>query len=210
MEAEPLPDKQEAKEAPDSPRGAPEKTQPPVSGLRYESPAELFSVIPQIKKLVQHRPREEEDALGFLGRLRSSSTPEEAVTYAAFAARPKMAVWWGYECVRNLPDDLSESDRALMELVARWTTYPDADNRFAAMRRALYEVPRTPAVSLALAVGWSGGPIAPNDPAPVPIWRCPRAINSAVLSCLSKVDLDRRPVLLARFIDLSAAMFRVY
>ena len=63
---------------------------------------------------------------------------------------------------------------------------------------------------LALAVGWSGGQIAPNDPAPVPIWRAPRSINSAVLSCLSKVDLDRRSVLLARFIDLSANLFRVY
>ncbi len=190
--------------------GAIEKTQPPVSGLRYPTPSELFTAIPQIKKLVQHRPREDEDAMGFLGRLRSSTTPEESVTYAAFAARPKMAIWWGYECVRALPDELSDSDRELMEIVARWTTYPDNENRYAALRASLWETPRTPAVMLALAVGWSGGQIAPNDPAPVPIWRAPRSINSAVLSCLSKVDLDRRSVLLARFIDLSANLFRVY
>ena len=187
-----------------------EKTQPPVSGLRYETPYELFQAIPQIKKLCQHRPREDEDSMGFLGRLRSSTTPEEAVTYAAFAARPKMAIWWGYECIRTLPDELSDSDRDLMEKVARWTTYPDAENRYRVMRAALWQVPKTSAVMLGLAVGWSGGPVSPNDPAPIPAWRAPRSINSAVLSCLSKVDLDKRSVLLARFIDLSAAMFRVY
>lgn len=189
---------------------AAEKTQPPVSALRYESPAELYTAIPQIKRLIQHRPREDEDAMAFLSRLRSSTTPEEAVTYTAFAARTKMAIWWGYECVRTLPDELTETDRELMEMVAHWTTYPDAENRYKTMRAALWQTPRTPAVMLALAVGWSGGQIAPNDPAPVPLWRSPRSINSAVLSCLSKVDLDKRSVLLARFIDLSAALFRVY
>lgn len=187
-----------------------EKTQPPVSALRYDTPQELYTAIPQIKRLVQHRPREDEDSMTFLARLRSSTTPEEAVTFTAFAARPKMAIWWGYECVRTLPDELSDGDRELMEKVALWTTYPDAENRYQAMRAALWVVPRTPAVMLALAVGWSGGPISPNDPAPVPVWRSPRSINSAVLSCLSKVDLDQRSVLLARFIDLSAALFRVY
>lgn len=187
-----------------------DKTQPPVSALRYETPHELYSEIPQIKRLLQHRPREDEDSMAFLSRLRSSTTPEEAVTYTAFAARPKMAIWWGYECVRNLPDDLSETDRALMEKVATWTTYPDAQNRYNAMQMALWQTPRTPAVLLAMAVGWSGGPLSPNDPAPIPNWRTPRSVNSAVLSCLSKVDLDQRSVLLARFIDLSAALFRVY
>ncbi len=203
-------DKRPPDDAPEAGSEKSEKTQPPVSALRYDSPAELFAAIPQVKKLMQHRPREEEEAMSFLSRLRASTTPEEAVTYTAFAARPKMAIWWGYECVRTLPDELSDTDRILMELVAKWTTYPDAENRFRCMRKALWERPKTPAVMLALAVGWSGGPIAPNDPAPVPLWRAPRSINSAVLSCLSKVDLDRRSILLARFIDQAAALFRVY
>jgi len=188
-----------------------DKTRPPVSALRYETPHELFTAIPQIRSLTQHRPRNaEETSEEFVERLRSSSTPEEAVTFTAFAAQPKMAIWWAYECLRTMPTELSQQDRALMEMIAHWTTNPVDANRYRAMREALYAPKKTPAVFLGLAVGWSGGPIAPNDPATVPVFRAPRAINSAVLSCLAHVSLDQRPIHLARHIDLGASLFRVY
>ncbi len=188
----------------------PEKTRPPESALRYETPSELYVAMPQVRQLTQHRPRENEDGMEFLARLRSSTTPEESVTYTAFAAQPKMAIWWGYECLRMSSEDLIPDDRELMELIANWTTYPDAENRFRVMKHALWAPNRTPAVLLGLAAGWSGGPMAPNDPAPVPVSRAPKAINSAVLSSLAKVDLSQRPIQLARFIDLAVSLFRVF
>lgn len=187
-----------------------EKTQPAISALRYETPSELYAAMPQIRTLMQHRPQDDESAVAFLARLRSSTTPEEAVTCTAFAARAKMAIWWAYECLRTMPTELSQPDRALMEMIAHWTTNPVDANRYRAMREALYAPKKTPAVFLGLAVGWSGGAIAPNDPATVPIFRAPRAINSAVLSCLAHVSLDQRPIHLARHIDLGASLFRVY
>lgn len=188
----------------------PDKTQPPGSVLRYDSPAELYRALPYVGQLTQHRPREDEDGLSFLLRLRGSTTPEEAVTFTAFAALPKMAIWWGYECVRLAGDELSPADRKIMELVANWTTYPDNENRYRAMQASLFNPVSSPANFLALAVGWSGGPIAPNDPAPVPVFRSPRAINTAVLSCLAKADLAQRSRRLARFIDQAESLFRVY
>ncbi|OBY24192.1 hypothetical protein A9D60_24655 [Leisingera sp. JC1] len=187
-----------------------EKTQPPVSALRFDRPYALYQSMPQLSRLIQNQPQEQEDGLAFLMRLRASTTPEDAVTFTAFAAQPKMAVWWGYECMRLAADLISEDDRRMMELVATWTTYPDDENRFRAARAALYAPVRSPAVFLGLAVAWSGGAIAPNDPAPVPEHRAPRAINSAVLSCLSKAALADRPVRLARFIDLAAPLFRTF
>jgi hypothetical protein len=188
----------------------PDKTLPPLSALRYETPSDLYSAMPQVSQLTQNRPRAEEDGLEYLLRLRASTTPEEAVTFTAFAALPKMAIWWGYECLRLAGDDLTPADRAMMELVATWTTYPDDENRYRAAKAALYAPVRSPAVFLGLAVGWSGGPIAPNDPAPVPTHRTPRAINSSVLSCLARADLRRRPIRLARFIDQAGSLFRAY
>lgn len=188
----------------------PDKTQPPVSALRYATPAELYKAMPQVMHMTQHRPREAEDGIDFLMRLRASTTPEEAVTFTAFAALPKMAIWWGYECLRLSGDELTPADRAMMELVANWTNYPDNENRYRAMKTALYAPVRSPAVFLGLAVGWSGGPIAPNDNAQVPAHRAPRAVNSAVLSCLARADLQQRPVRLARFIDQAVSLFRVY
>lgn len=188
----------------------PDKTQPPVAALRYETPTELYDSMPQVAQLTLNRPREEESALEYLLRLRASTTPEEAVTFTAFAAMPKMGVWWGYECLRLSGDELSAEDRQMVELVANWTQYPDNENRYRAMKMALYAPVRTPAMYLGLAVGWSGGPIAPNDPAGVPAHRTPRALNTAVLSCLARADIQRRPIRLARFIDQAATLFHVY
>lgn len=187
-----------------------DKTQPPMSALRYETPFELYAAMPQLKQMTQHRPREEEEAVAYLERLAGSTTPEESVTYSAFAAVPAMAIWWAYECLRVASDEMSNADRELMEHVANWCSYSDAENRYRVMSRSLYAPQRTPAVFLGLAVGWSGGPIAPNDNGAVPAHRAPRAINSAVLSCLARAELQQRPVRLARFIDQASALFRPF
>ena len=187
-----------------------EKTRPPVGALRYETPMDLFAALPQVADLTQHRPREGEDGLAFLGRLRSSTTPEEAVTFTAFAALPQMAIWWAHECLRSMPDYLDQNDRKMLELVAAWITEPSTYQRHKIMKEALWAPGRAPTIMLGLAVGWSGGSIAPNDPAPVPPYRTPKAINTSVLSCLARADLSRRPILLARFIDMAESLFRVY
>ncbi|KHA53941.1 DUF6931 family protein [Sulfitobacter geojensis] len=185
----------------------PDKTQPPLAALRYATPSELYAKMPHVSQLTLHRPDVAERAIEYLYRLRASTTPEEAVTYTAFATMPKMGVWWGYECLRLSGDDLSAADRQMMELVANWTQYPDNENRYRAMKAALYAPVLTPATYLGLAVGWSGGSIAPNDPAGVPAHRGPRALNTAVLSCLAQSDLQSRPIRLARFIDQASVLY---
>ena len=133
-----------------------DKTRPPTGALRYETPQDLYAALPQLAELTQHRPREGEDALAYMSRLRSSTTPEEAVTYTSFAALPQMAIWWGHECLRCMPEALDKRDRALMEMIAAWVASPTQDYRHQIMREALWAPARSPAVMLGLAVGWSG------------------------------------------------------
>ncbi|MGH1330370.1 MAG: DUF6931 family protein [Paracoccaceae bacterium] len=187
-----------------------EKTRPPAGNTRFDTPADLYAAIPQIAELTQQRPTLGEDAFSYLIRLRSGTTPEEAVTFPAFALAPQTAIWWGHECLRTMPDYLNGADRDMMEGVMHWVKDPSTYNRHYLMREALWAPTRSPAVLLALAVGWSGGSIAPNDPAPVPLHRAPRSINSSILSCLARADLSRRSVFLARFIDMAEALVRVY
>lgn len=194
-----------------SPTGEdPDKTLPPLTALRCAMPVELYATMPVLGKLTRHRPQADEDNFDYLSRLRGSDTPEEAVTFTAFAALPKMAIWWGYECLRVSEPGLSREDRAMLQQIARWTAEPVSELRFDVMRAALWAEHRTPTVLLGLALGWSGGPAAPNDPTPVPLQRCPRAINAAVLSSLANNELARRPVLLGRFGELAVSMFRIY
>ena len=185
-------------------------TQPPVSSLRYETPAELYAEIPQIATLTQNRPQEDEGNFDYLRRLSGSTTPEEAITFTSFAAHPKMAIWWAYECIRTTSDVMDQPDRHLMEKIANWISYTCDENRYEAIRNALWAPRRSPAVCLALAVGWSGGAIAPNDLAPVPQHKAPRAINAGLLSCIARSDFTNRSVQMARFIDQAATLYRVY
>lgn len=185
-------------------------TQPPLASLRYETPVALYQSIPQIASLTQNRPREGEENFHYLLRLKGSTTPEEAITFTAFAAQPKMAIWWAYECIRSTSDSMDQADRQLMEHCANWISYACDENRYTAIRNALWAPRRSPAVFLALAVGWSGGPIAPNDLGPVPQHKSPRAINAGVLSCIARSDFANRSVQMARFIDQAATLFRVY
>lgn len=187
-----------------------EKTRPPVAVLRYQTLAELYEAIPQVKDMTHVRPRPPEEAQDFLFRLRRSDTPEEGVTLTAFAFVPKLSIWWGHECLRTIPEVLSPTDRTMMEMIARWIGEPTSENRHAVMKEALWAPERSPGVHLGLAVGWSGGSIAPNDPAPVPLHRSPRAINTAVLSCLASAAISRRTIYLTRFMDVAQSLFKVY
>lgn len=187
-----------------------EKTRPPMGLLRYDSPQSLFINLPQIAELTQQRPRPTEDSLTFLTRLRDSPTPEDAVTFTAFAALPQTAIRWGYECLRLMADHLDPMDRPMMELIAAWLQHPATNMRQRIARDALWAPSRSPSVMLGLAVAWSGGPIAPNDPLPAPLHRSPRAVNSAVLTCLARSDLSRRSRYLVRFVDMAERLFRAY
>lgn len=185
-------------------------TQPPVSVLRYTTPAELYTALPQISELTQLRPTEDEDHLSFLVRLYESPTPEEIVTFTAFAAQPKVAVWWGNECLRNLRSDFSSHDQELLAMIADWSSSGEIETRYAIMKAALFAPRRTAAVQLGLAAGWAGAQIAPNDPAPIPPHRTPRGVNAAVLSALAQCHLGNRWSHMAKLNRLAESIFRSY
>lgn len=187
-----------------------DKTRPPMPTLRYLTLPDLSAAIPQVDELIQQRHRPPEDAQDYMWRLRRSETPEDAITLAAFAFQPKYAIWWGHECLRAMPEVLSDLDRHLMQGVAKWLGNPSVEHRHAVMRDALWAERKVPAVHLALAVGWSGGGIAPNDPASAPLHRCPRAINTSVLSCLAEGNVSRRGIYYAHFMDVAQSLFNVY
>lgn len=187
-----------------------EKTRPPRRTLRADRPAELFAQLDRLPELVKLRPRPDENGLQFLTRLRGSTTPEEAVTYTAFAALPVAAVGWGYECLRMMAEQLDPGERHMMHQIADWLAEPTTTRRHAIMRQALWAPVRNPSVFLALAVGWASGGPAPNDPEPSPPHKTPVAINSAVLSCLARVQIRQRSVYMARFLDMAETLFRAY
>lgn len=185
-----------------------ERTRPPESALRFATPAELYAAMPELAELTQARPRASESHIEYLSRLAASTTPEEAVTFTAFAIRPRQAIWWAHDCLRQLSQGMGADEAGLMHRVAEWLDAPTTWSRQILMQEALWFPSRTPVVYLALATGWSGGPVAPNDLTRTPPALCPRTLNSAVLSALARSGLAERSVNLAQIISTAQATLR--
>lgn len=186
-----------------------EQTLPPARAIRFDRVTDLYAEMPEIAKFIQTPPEAEEGYRGFLERLRASATPEEAVTFTAFALQPKAGIKWGMECVASLIPDMGPEDTGLMTLISDWLDDPSSENRWKTLEPALFAPRRSPAVYLGLGVGWSGGPLAPNDLVTVPGWRAPRAIGSAVMRAVGQMRTEHRGESLDFVLDRAAGLFRL-
>lgn len=185
-------------------------TLPPQQTLRFNTPGDLYSAIPETESFIKQKPNDGEDTVSFFQRLSASDTPEDAVAFTAFASEMRDAVSWGLMAIQEVSPDLGPDDLHLLNWVSQWLAYPSNDLRWQAMQLAMFAPQRTSAVFLGLAVGWSGGPIAPNDPSTPPPWRGPRAVNAAVMTAICSSDLDARSAKLTQVLDLANGVFQVY
>ncbi|WP_299287452.1 hypothetical protein [uncultured Tateyamaria sp.] len=187
-----------------------EQTLPPARAIRFDRVADLFGRVPQIEEFMHERPQGDEGYRGFLDRLRSSQTPEDAITFTAFAIEPKVAIQWGLDCVLAIQGDLTPEETMLVNWIAEWLEEPTTDARWKTLQMAMFAQRRTAVVHLGMAVGWSGGPLAPNDLVTVPPWRAPRAISAAVLRAIGQVQTEHRQATLDHVLDRAAGLFRIH
>jgi len=176
--------------------------------LRFERAAELFEAYPEIAEDMDALPDPDIGTLAFLDSLVASSTPEEAITFAAHALTRRYSVWWGHECLRHLSGQLNEADRTMLAHAARWVGDPAESNRIAAQTAAMSAPAKTPGVWIALGAAWSGGSLGPPDlpavpPSPV---LTGRAVNAGVLSVLARVDQSGRARVLAGFVQMARVL----
>ena len=186
-----------------------EQTLPPARAIRFDRVSDLYAEMPEIAKFIETPVEKDEGYRGVLERLRASSTPEEAVTFTAFALQSKAGIKWGMECVTSLIPDMAPEDTRLMNLVSEWLDDPTSENRWKTLEIALFAPRRSPAVYLGLAVGWSDGPLAPNDLVTVPAWRAPRALSSAVMRAVGQMRTEHRGESLDFVLDRAAGLFRL-
>ncbi|MEO0401526.1 MAG: hypothetical protein AAF214_04050 [Pseudomonadota bacterium] len=187
-----------------------EQTLPPARAIRFDRVADLFDQVPQMGGFMDERPQGDEGYRSFLERLRTSQTPEDAVTFTAFAIEPKAAIQWGMDSVLAIQGDLSPEDTQLVNWIAEWLDEPGSETRWKTLQMAMFAPRKTAVVHLGLAVGWSGGPLAPNDLVTVPAWRAPRAISASVLRAIGQVHTEHRQASLDHVLDRAAGLFRIH
>ena len=183
-------------------------TTEPANGLRVQVTSELFAAIPSMADHIAKPPEPGVHCLDYLRRLRLGATPEEAVTFMAYALSPRHAVWWGHECLKAAPELLTEQDTAMLELVVAWVAQQDDDSRYAALDAGQGAEINGPGVWLALAIGWSGGSISGPGlpPVPPPIGVMGLAMNVGLQSALARVPQDKRRRMLDHYIGMAEVL----
>jgi hypothetical protein len=144
---------------------------------------------------------------GFLEALLEGRQFPSALSFVAHALPPREAVWWGCLCLRQASgSELPPPDAAAVRAVAEWVLDPTEERRRATAVLAEERGIGTPAGSLATAVAWTGGSLAPPNPK-IPVvppgpWLPAKAVSGAVLLASAKVDPVRIPDVQRSFIEL--------
>lgn len=186
----------------------PPRTTAPCPGLRLQGAADLFQAMPPLEGLVLARPLPGQHCLDFLRQLVGGRTPEEALTFMAFALPARHGVWWGHECLKALPEFLTPQDQEMMQLIATWVAEQDDTSRYAALEAGLRADVHGPGVWLALGAGWSGGSISGKGLPPVaaPVGATGQALNAAINSALARVALDKRRRTIDHFTSMAEVL----
>ncbi len=185
-----------------------DRTQPPPRNLRFPLVMDLCRVLPDIEEMLQIEADDTELPEHFVRRLAESPTPEEALTFTAYALNSHMAVWWGHDCLARISSWLPPEDADILELISDWVHRPVDPIRHRLAELAKGAAATTPAVWLAFGAAWSGGPIEPGDTTRVPAFRTPQAVNAAVLSGLARGHPRARRETLNQFVDLAIEFTR--
>ncbi len=176
----------------------------PSPGLRAQQAEALFQRMPEMAEDIGQRPAAGLHCMDFLRQLMAGSTPEEAITFMAYALAPRHAIWWAHECLNARTELLTDEDRAMLSLAAAWVAEPDETRRYAALDAGHAARARGPGTWLALATGWSGGSMAPpeNPAVEAPAFAMGRAVNAAVLTALARVPQEKRAHMLKHYIGM--------
>ena len=143
----------------------------------------------------------------FLEALLANRQYSSAVSFVAHALPPREAIWWACLCLRQaFGPELPPPDSAAVKAAAEWVLEPTEERRSAAAALAEATGVGTPAGSLATAVAWTGGSLAPPNPKiPVvpPGPHLPaKAVSGAVLLASMKGDPVHLSDAQRTFVDL--------
>jgi hypothetical protein len=175
--------------------------------LRFNTAKELFEAFPSAAEDMTAGPSEA-PSIDHLRALAQSPTAEDAITFCAYLLPRRVAVWWGHQCLTNLPDCLADSDRTMLDLAEAWVREPEEDRRYAALDAGSAASVKSPGVWIALAAGWSGGSMtAPGfAPLPPPPYLTARAVNAGVLGAIARVPLKQRAAVLGGCVTMGIQM----
>lgn len=170
--------------------------------LRFSTAKEVFDAFPSAYDDIRAAPTGDMP-ISFLQTLRRSETPEDAITFLAYALGRREAVWWAAQSVRQLGRiDVGQED-AMLLAAEIWVRDPEDLHRREALRLGMTSNRRLATTWVALAAAWSGGNIAPGSQGIVAATpeMTPKAVRTGILVALATVTARDRASRLQLCVD---------
>jgi hypothetical protein len=130
--------------------------------LRFATARDVFEAFPTAQENIKTAPSEL-PPIAYLRELAKGGTPDEALAFCAYVLPRREAVWWASQCVRALLAEPTEADEAALNAAEEWVREPGEANRHRVLATGLAANRRVASTWVALAAGWSGGPMIVSD-----------------------------------------------
>ncbi|MDB5558641.1 MAG: hypothetical protein JWQ36_1575 [Enterovirga sp.] len=170
--------------------------------IRFAAAREVFEAFPALSGEVRAQPSGE-PPMAYLRALAAGETPEDALTFCAYALRPREAVWWGCQCVRSIAQIAPGQEDPCLLAAEEWVRQPEDERRVMALRLGGESDRRGATPWLALGAGWAGGTVSLDEGgylASRPDMTA-NAVRTAVLIALARVSAKERGRRLGMCVD---------
>jgi hypothetical protein len=157
-----------------------------MPGLRFQTVRDLYGAFPTAESDVGV-PSSNEDSLVFLRKRIGEAAWAPAIAYCAYLLPRREAIWWACQTLKLMLPSMQPHETQTLAVVDTWLRDPQDTNRRAALDRGNAGDPRLPATWLALAAGWSGGNIVPEEHgfAAPPPHQTARAIRAGLMIAMA-------------------------
>lgn len=164
-----------------------------MARFRFSSAQEVFDAFPTMADDMTALPAPSAPP-AFVRALLASQTPEDAVTFCAYALGRREAVWWGAGSVRLCLQIAPGQEDAALRAAEHWVREPEDDRRRAALKLGMTTDRRRATAWLALGAGWSGGNISPDEHGTIAAapHMTAQAVRTAILVALARVNARER------------------
>jgi hypothetical protein len=115
---------------------------------------------------------------------------EPAISFCAYLLPRRVAVAWGCRSLRRMLPARKPEEERLLEFAEAWVAEPDEPRRRKALAAGSVGDTRSPATWVALAAGWSGGSIVPEEMGYIPAdpEKTAKAVRVALFIALSGLE----------------------
>jgi hypothetical protein len=130
--------------------------------LRFATARDVFEAFPSAHGHIGTAPNDQ-PPIAYLRELAKGQTPDDALAFCAYLLPRREAVWWASQCVRALLDQPTAADETALNAAEEWVREPGEANRRHVLATGFAANRRVASTWVALAAGWSGGPMLPSD-----------------------------------------------